>query len=749
MFHHHGRGLDNWNMAVKAFLKAFSNNTADGGEYGSVSVITSDNHKERIAILNDFEQAGINWLWATDDEGRIIYISEKAAENLDQPITEFLAKPFVSLFENDPDNPDERSDRPLQFQFSKRSKISDHIVRCLPKTQSGKDRQTWWMISAHPKFDDAGNFRGYRGNAKDVTVEYRRKLEDSKAAEFDSLTGLSNRHRMNRRLESLLAAFKSANRSCAVMMLDLDRFKQVNDTMGHPAGDEVLRQVAGRMRNIIGERGEIGRLGGDEFQIIFPDLDDRGKLGEIADKIVQIVSQPYPIDGKLAIIGTSIGIAVAPYDGVEKEDIVRSSDLALYSAKNAGRGQFRFYSADLQDEEDERRLLVEDLRDALVNEQLELHYQPVVRTEDNIIVGFEALMRWAHPERGMVSPAVFIPIAEELNLINQLGEWALRRACVDALEWPASVRVAVNVSAVQFANSAFPEIVVDALAQSGLTPDRLELELTESVFMGDSETIDNTFKTLKEVGVRLALDDFGTGYSSLSYLRSAPFDKLKVDKSFVDSCTQKDKNSEKIIAAIISLSDALGMETTVEGVEAFDQLELVCSKGARYIQGWIYSKALRLDEIAARLGTGEFRIEPDGPVLFRPDRRTVFRRIGVIHEDHRYEVVMRDLSKTGASFEGILSIPAGTGVVLDLGAGQLVVCTVARAKDATVAVEFETPLVSDGAGGLCTRHRVSPYNLAAAGMPLAALPTGKYPLTPDTSGGTSKPQFMQVAVGRA
>ena len=220
------------------------------------------------------------------------------------------------------------------------------------------------------------------------------------------------------------------------MMLDLDRFKQVNDTMGHPAGDELLKQVAKRLRSIIGESGEIGRLGGDEFQIILPDLDDRGKLGEIADKIVKIISQPYPIDEKIATIGTSIGIAIAPYDGIEKDGLVRSSDLALYAAKNSGRGQFRFFSAELKNDEEERRILVEDLRDALVNDQVELHYQPVVRTDDHMVVGFEALMRWVHPERGEVSPAVFIPIAEELNLINQLGEWALRRACQDALLWP-------------------------------------------------------------------------------------------------------------------------------------------------------------------------------------------------------------------------------------------------------------------------------------------------------------------------
>jgi hypothetical protein len=264
--------------------------------------------------------------------------------------------------------------------------------------------------------------------------------------------------------------------------------------------------------------------------------------------------------------------------------------------------------------------------------------------------------------------------------------------------------------------------------------------------MGDSETVDQTFKRLKELGVRLALDDFGTGYSSLSYLRSAPFDKIKVDKSFVDSCTEKDLNSAKIITAIISLSEALSMETTVEGVEAFDQLKLVISKGAKYVQGWIYSKALRLSEIEEKIANKDFKIEPEGPETHRPERRSVFRRIGVIHDDHRYEAVMRDLSKTGAKIEGLIGVPDGTGLVLDLGGGQLAVCMVTRSQDAQIAVEFETPLVGDGAGGLVTRHRVSPYALAAAGMPLATLPQGNYPLQQIAGPPRSKPQFMQVTV---
>jgi diguanylate cyclase (GGDEF)-like protein len=736
-------------MAVRRILKGLTGggSHASGGptESGDPSVVTPGDTSRRLQILDDFEQAGVGWIWATDADGRLIYLSENAAEKLGKPSDELLAQPLVSLFETDPDNPDEKSDRPLNFQLNSRSKIHDLIVRVIPDRARFQERHTWWSISGHPKFDRAGKFHGYRGSAKDVTAEYERKLLDSRMAEYDSLTGLANRHRMNRRLDSILAAYKSARRSCALMMLDLDRFKYVNDTMGHPAGDELLRQVAQRLQSIIGDRGEIGRLGGDEFQAILPDIDDRGKLGEMAEKVIQIVSQPYPIEGKRAIIGTSVGIAIAPYDGLDREELARSADLALYAAKNGGRGQFRFYSSELKDEEEERRLLLDDLREALAADQLELHYQPVVRTKDHTVVGFEGLMRWEHPERGYVPPNVFIPAAEESNLINQLGEWALKRACEDAATWPETVWVAVNVSAVQFSNVNFLSVVTQALASSGLTPGRLELELTESVFMGDSEVTEKTFAALKGLGVRLALDDFGTGYSSLSYLRSAPFDKLKVDKSFVDSCTQKDQNSAKIITAIIGLSEALGMETTVEGVEAFDQFNLVCEKGAKYIQGWIYSKALPASEIAERMQSGEMRIEPSGPRKHRPERRSVFRRVGIIHDDHRYEAVMRDLSKTGAAVEGLLGVPVGTGLVLDLGEGQLAVGTVTRSQDAMFAIEFETPLVSDGAGGLCTRHRVSPYALAAAGMPLAALPPGNYPaqlLSPPKT----KPQFIQVAV---
>lgn len=725
-----------------AFLKALNLSPTGTGRAHAAGGGRLD-ARSRMDLLDDFEQAGLSWFWASDPAGNMVYLSDHAARSLGEA-SSWMGRPLTEVFEVDPDNPEARSDRPLKFMVSARNRISDLIVRVA--VNSVDSRTCWWRISGQPKLDDQGNFLGYRGSAKDVTVEYERALVDSRLAEHDSLTGLFNRHYMTRRLDAMLAAFKDARRSVALMMIDLDRFKQVNDSMGHPAGDQLLQMVSERLASVVGTRGELGRLGGDEFQIILPDVDDRGKLGETADKIVKYCSQPYLIDGKHAVIGTSVGIAIAPYDGVERDELIRNADLALYSAKNGGRGQFRFYTDDLKDEAADRQQLVEELRLALDSDGLELHYQPVVRTSDGQVVGCEALLRWDHPERGALSPATFVPLAEEYSLIGRLGEWALRRACSQAAAWPADLRVAVNVSAAQFADPGFLDLVADVLQSSGLNADRLELELTESVFLSDTDTAEQLFADLKKMGVRLALDDFGTGFSSLSYLRTAPFDKLKVDRSFVSACTQNDRNSLKIIAAIIGLADALGMETTVEGVEAFDQLELVCERGARYVQGWIYAKSMPNADLLALMASGSLAIEPRGPDKYRPERRSMFRRVGLIHDDHRYEAILRDLSVNGARIEGLIGVGANEQMVLDLGKGQLVLGTVTRVGEGDFGMEFEAPLISDGSGGLCTRHRVSPYALAAAGMPLSALSGNAYGKLLRSAEVKSKPKFLEIAV---
>nr|WP_281384760.1 EAL domain-containing protein [Novosphingobium piscinae] len=559
---------------------------------------------------------------------------------------------------------------------------------------------------------------------------------------YDSLTGLFNRHRMGQRLVTILQAYAATQRCCAVMMIDLDRFKQVNDTLGHQAGDELLKQVAQRLQRVCDKTAEIGRLGGDEFQILLPNIDDRGRLGEMAKRIIAIISQPYSINGSRCVIGTSVGIAISPFDGSNSEELIRSADLALYAAKGGGRGQFRFYSSELHESAEKRRRLEEDLRDALTNDQIRLKYQPIVSAKNDTVIGVEALMRWVHPEFGDVSPAVFIPIAEESNLIIALGEWALRQACTEAMTWPGNIRVAVNVSPAQFAHPNFITSVTQAISHSGIAPERLEIELTESIFVNDDETTDGNFAALKRLGVRLALDDFGTGYSSLGYLKKAPFDKIKIDKGFIRDVTVPGSRNPAIITAIVSLAKALDMVTTAEGIEARDELALMRELGVDQIQGYIYSAARPVEEVSEVLASGAWVIEPQGPDKQRAERRTVLRRVGVIHEDHRYEVMMRNLSRSGAGIEGLLGVPIGTEFVLDLGEGQLAVATVRRSEGQHQGLEFETPLVDDGAGGLCTRHRVAPHILAAMGMPTGS--TGGAVVQLNSMAQVSLPRFGTV-----
>ncbi len=700
---------------------------------------SSGERQQALLLLQDYESSGLGWFWSTDREGRITYISDCVAQHLGRSRTELLGETFHTLFQIERDE-DDLVERTLPLILSSHKTFSELAVR------PASDQDVWWSISGRPQSGADGSFIGFRGNGTDITNSRQSQKDASRLAMYDSLTGLSNRHRMSKRLTATLNAYKVSSRACALMMIDLDRFKAVNDTLGHQAGDELLKQVAQRLQRVVKENGcEIGRLGGDEFQIMIPDVDDRGRLGEIATTLIQMISQPYSVEGSRCVIGTSVGIAIAPYDGISSEDIVRSADLALYAAKGGGRGQFRFYSSDLHAEAERRRRIEEDLRDALEKDEIWLAYQPVVAVDTNRVVGLEALLRWTHPELGDVSPAIFIPIAEECNLIAQFGDWALRRACDEAVGWPSKVRVAVNVSTAQFSNASFLNSVTQALANSGLEPERLELELTESIFLAADGDVEKTFNSLKLLGVRLALDDFGTGYSSLGYLRKIAFDKIKVDRGFIEGVTEANSRNVAIIRSIVNLAEGLGMETTAEGIEAHDELAMMQKIGIKTIQGYIYSPAISPDDVCEAMLNGDWTLAPTGPDRYRPDRRTVFLKVGAIHEDHRYDVTMRNLSKTGAMIEGLLDIPIGTNFVIDFGEGQLAVAVVRRSAGAMQGLEFEIPLVEDGAGGLCTRHRVSPYMLAQAGMPLAALPAGQYPLVGAGPSGFSLPKFASVA----
>ena len=706
-----------------------------------VSAPTGEELRQALLLLHDYEASGLGWFWSSNADGAITYISQCVAEAIGCDRTALLGRPVQSLFILERDE-DDTLERPLPLILSGRKTFADLAVRA-----ALDNSEVWWSISGRPQFGADGSFIGYRGNGADITASRQSQKDASRLAQFDSLTGLANRHRMGKRLTATLTAYQSAKRCCGLMMIDLDRFKQVNDTLGHPAGDELLKQVGQRLLRVLTDKNsEIGRLGGDEFQIILPDIDDRGRLGEIAKTVISMLSQPYQIEGSRCVIGASVGIAIAPYDGITSEALIRSADLALYASKGGGRGQFRFYSSDLHSEAERRRQIEEDLRDALNSDQMHVAYQPIMDTKTNKVVSLEALARWEHPDLGDVSPGVFIPIAEECNLIGPLGDWVLKRACVDAASIPGNVKVSVNVSAMQFANPGFSAVVAQALAHSELAPERLELELTETIFLGDREATEAMFNALKLLGVRLVLDDFGTGYSSLAYLQHAPFDKIKIDKSFISGVTQEGNRNAAIIASIVSLAEALGMDTTAEGIEAHDELEAMRRLKVGQIQGYIYAAAVSFDDVCEALLTGDWVIEPEGPSKYRPERRTVLRRVGLIHEDHRYEAMMRNMSRSGCMVEGLIDVPLGTSFVVDFGEGQLAVAVTRRSAGAMQGLEFEHQLVDDGAGGLCTRHRVSPYVLAQAGMPLGQLPPGQYPaqLMQQPGAALTLPKFGQT-----
>lgn len=416
-------------------------------------------------------------------------------------------------------------------------------------------------------------------------------------AHHDVVTGLGNRVLFRQRLEQGLAYVKRTGRATAVLYLDLDRFKDVNDSYGHQMGDELLKVVAKRLRACTQELDVVTRLGGDEFAILRSGVSRYYDCAQLATHIINAVSEPYSIEGQEIVIGTSIGIATAAEGDVPPDQLLKQADMALYRAKADGRGTFRFFEPEMDEQFQARRALETDLRKALANKEFQLFYQPQVNIEANEISGFEALLRWHHPERGMISPAEFIPVAEDIGLISGMGEWVIEQACRDAEAWPNSVKVSVNLSPVQFRNKGLIQSVRRALAQSGLDPQRLELEITETVLLQDNEAILTTLHELRRRGVRIAMDDFGTGYSSLSYLRSFPFDKIKIDQSFVREMSSR-ADCLVIVQSIAGLGAGLGMPTVAEGVETEEQLLQIRTAGCTEAQGYLFGRPKPVGELS-------------------------------------------------------------------------------------------------------------------------------------------------------
>lgn len=643
-------------------------------------------------ILRDYEETGQGWFWETDRRGSLTYLTKGVATTLGSETSKLLGRPVTELFDLGENN--REGERTINFHLSARSSFAELAVRAA----SSRDER-WWSISGRPIYDNFQNFVGFRGSGTDLTEKRRSQQQASRLALYDSLTGLANRHHMSQSLEKILKSPQQRERECAVMLLDLDRFKNVNDTLGHPAGDALLKQVAQRLERAVGKLGRVGRLGGDEFQVLTPGRLSTEKLGQLAYEIIHSLSQPYSIEGQRVVIGASVGVAISPDNGMTSEEIIRNADLALYAAKDGGRGRYEFYSENLHSAAEERNQLEQDLRDAISNGDLELHYQPVIALENDKITGLEALLRWEHPVHGWLSPEKFVPIAEEAGLITTIGEWAIRMACHDLAKWPEEVRCAVNVSPTQFSNAGLPNIITNAIAQAGISPSRLELEITESVFLSQDSNTERMFSALKAVGVRLALDDFGTGYSSLGYLKQAPFDKIKIDQSFMRGATQPGNRNGAIIASITNLANSLEMDTTAEGVETLDELALVRELGCSHVQGYVFYKPMNAQAISERFAQGLDAVA-SGPKSARPPRQKMLRKVMLHCSGHYYNGTIRNMSQFGCMIEGLWNVPVGTVFDIALSENDVVQGEARWNDEDRMGIKFAEPLKQDAAGNI-------------------------------------------------
>ena len=531
-------------------------------------------------LLQEYEQRGVGWLWEVDGENRVTYISSRMTALLGRPASALLGHSLPALLGGNAE---------LGRLLIERQPFN--AVEMELKTARGT---RWISIGGDPIIDTAGRFEGFRGVGSDITEIRQTQERLTHLANVDVLSGLPNRGRVRQLLGEALRAATAGNVPCAILFLDLDGFKPVNDTFGHPKGDAVLQAVAKRLVDEVGSDGYVGRMGGDEFAIVVNDAQSRANVEQMADRIIKAVAEPYMIDQTEIRIGVSIGCAFGPIDGATVDDLILKADLALYQAKDAGRGVARYYSSELQSEQDDRVRLETDLRQAIASRQFHLAFQPLVNAKTQKLVGFEALIRWNHPQRGLVPPNVFIPVAEEAGLMPVIGEWVIDQACRAAASWPEPITVALNISPKQIVTSALPNIVSEALARYRMPGNRIELEVTEGVFLGDNGTTLDVLKRLRALGVGIALDDFGTGYSSIGYLNKAVFHKLKIDGSFVREAGTRPENVA-IIQSIVQLAKSFRMSITAEGVETAEDFERMRELGCDTIQGYLFGRPLSYD----------------------------------------------------------------------------------------------------------------------------------------------------------
>ena len=573
---------------------------------GRMSETVMHEKSETVSLLlREFEENQADWLWQIDTRRRLKSVSPRFAFALGCSAEEAEGRLFFELISGK--DWTHTADTDGLREFAEKLKRKDHFSDLVIRVNiRGSER--WWEISGTPMLDENGKFVGFRGVGSDVTEQRESSEKIAFLARYDTLTQLPNRLLINESLGEALQYAEHWRTRCAFLMVDLDRFKAVNDSLGHLVGDQLLAQVASRLKSLMGEGELCGRLGGDEFAIVIRDAADRRRIDALARAIIEQLSEPYQIENQILYVGASVGSAIGPRDGRSVEELLRNADLALYRAKDEGGAHHFEYEPSMHANAEEKRQLEFSLRKALERQELSLHYQPVVDANTEDLVSFEALVRWNSAEHGFVSPAKFIPLAEDTRLIVPIGTWVMQEACKEAAaNWPSSVKVNINVSPEQLLEPEFASTVVRALSHSGLDPRRLEIEVTESIFLRDASIARKALEQCMALGCSVALDDFGTGYSSLGYLRKLKFSTIKVDRSFVQGAAQQARESLAIIRAVVAMAESLGMTTTAEGVENADEAEMVRKLGCNKIQGYHFGRPMPAADArkVAQRGTAE------------------------------------------------------------------------------------------------------------------------------------------------
>ena len=551
--------------------------------------------KEEVVslLLREFEEKESDWLWQVDNNRRLRSVSPRFAFALGKEPAEVEGERFIRLIAGDTFVTGEvpRSLHDLAERLKRRESFSNLLVQVHIDEQ-----RRWWELSGTPMRDQSGNYIGFRGVGSDVSEQRERDEKIAYLARYDTLTGLPNRLMLTEALGEAMRFSEQWRTRCAFLMIDLDRFKSVNDSLGHLVGDRLLAKVSERLASVCTDNEQCGRLGGDEFAVVIRDATDHMRVDRIAETIIEQLSQPYSVDNHTLFIGASVGSAIGPRDGHNVETLMRNADLALYRAKDEGGGVHYNYIPSLHAHAEERRRLELSLRQAIGRKELELNFQPVVNAKSEQVVSFEALLRWNSGEYGFISPAKFIPLAEDTRLIIPIGRWVLHEACRQATRWDDDIKVAVNVSGEQLLEPDFCATVVEALASTGLPANRLEVEVTESVFLRDGKTANETLEQILALGCSVALDDFGTGYSSLGYLRDLRFSTIKVDRSFVQGASEQSPESLAIIRAVVAMANSLEMSTTAEGVETIEQADMIRELGCTKIQGYYFGRPMSAAE---------------------------------------------------------------------------------------------------------------------------------------------------------